>query len=101
MFFNEDGLAFVEDMSVEFDYVILLNVFHHLLVQDEKRGWEMFNKLIDNSGGIFVMMRNSLKHWNLCPKRVQIPNAVVERSKAVKSVVYDPINGRNVIFFSK
>ena len=102
-FFNEDALKFVEklDNSKKIDYVILLNVFHHILVQDEARGWAMFNKLIDNSEGVFVMMRNNLKGWHLCDTRIKIPDAVVEASNATDYVVYPAVHGRVIYFFYK
>lgn len=96
-----DVLPFVEDNEVRYDYVILLNVFHHLLVQDEGAGWRMFNKLIDVSGGVFVMMRNSLKGWSLCDTEQGIPQAVLGVSDATDFVTYPAVHGRVIYFFWK
>ncbi len=101
MFFNEDAIWFVENTLVEFDYIILLNVFHHILVQDEERAWVMFNKLIDTSSGVFVMMRNSLKDWTLCDRKSEIPEAVVRVSNATNFVAYPAVHGRVIYFFYK
>ena len=92
-------MKFVRGSSAEFDYVILLNVFHHILVQDEARGWDMFNKLVDGCGGVFVMMRNSLKDWKLCDTKSGIPAAVVEASRATDYVAYPAVHGRVIYFF--
>ncbi len=100
-FIKEDVLKYVEALNGEarFDYVILLNVFHHILVQDETRGWNMFNKLIDNSNGVFVMMRNNLKDWKLCDTRLGIPDAVVGASNATGYKEYPAVHGRVIYFF--
>ncbi len=101
MFFNENAMEFVENTPVEFDYIILLNVFHHILVQDEERAWAMFNKLIDTSSGVFVMMRNSLKDWTLCDRKNEIPEAVVRVSNATNFVAYPAVHGRVIYLFWK
>lgn len=100
-FLCKDAIEFVEDNPANFDYVILLNVFHHILVQDEGGGWAMFNKLIENTNGVFVMMRNSLKGWSLCRTKAGIPEAVVAVSSATDFVAYPEVHGRVIYFFSK
>ena len=100
-FHGGDVLAFIEDNDDRYDYVILLNVFHHILLQDEERGWVMFNKLLASSNGVFVMMRNSLKSWKLCDNKAQIPLAVLEASDATGFVAYPAVHGRVIYFFYK
>ena len=92
---------FVENTLVEFDYIILLNAFHHILVQDEERAWAMFNKLIESSDGVFVMMRNSLKNWRLCKTKAGIPQAVLDASDAMDYMRYPAVHGRAIYFFWK
>jgi len=98
-FFNCDAPEFVAGIGEGFDYVILLNVFHHILVPGEAEGWGMFNRLIDSSEGVFVMMRNQLKGWSLCGDRLGIPDAVVDASHASGYVAYPPVHGRVIYFF--
>lgn len=100
-FSNEDALEFVKTTAETFDYVILLNVFHHVLVQDEAGGWEMFNKLVENTEGVFIMMRNALKGWKLCDGRTQIPQSILNASNATDFVAYPAVHGRVVYFFWK
>lgn len=100
-FLGGDVLCFVGEASARFDYVILLNVFHHILVQDEVRGWKMFNKLIETTGGVFVMMRNSLKGWSLCDTERGIPQAVLDASGATDFIEYSAVHGRGIYFFWK
>lgn len=84
-----------------FDYVILLNTIHHLFLQNEQETWGLFNRLIDYTGGVFIMMRNQLKTWSLCDRRLQIPDAVIEASHATDYVAYPPVHGRVIYFFYK
>ena len=98
-FYCGDAMEVIKENLMEFDYVILLNVFHHILVQDETRGWAMFNKLIEDTAGIFVMMRNSLKDWALCKTKAEIPQAVLDASDATDFVAYPEVHGRSIYFF--
>ena len=100
-FSNEDAMDFVENVATDFDYVILLNVFHHILVQDETRGWAIFNKLLNISDGVFVMMRNSMKDWTLCRAKASIGRAILESSDATDYVAYPAVHGRVIYFFYK
>ena len=100
-FINWDAPTWVLNEKPQVDYVILLNTFHHILTQDEEKAWEMFNWLIENTEGVFIMMRNSLKGWRLCKTAREIPEAVVEKSSAEKYVAYPPVHGRVIYFFSK
>jgi len=98
-FVNGDVKKLVATSDKKFDYVLLLNVFHHLLVQDEDEGWTMFNKLIESTDGIFVMMRNSLRDWKLCDRKADIPIAVLEKSSATSFVAYPAVHGRIIYLF--
>jgi len=100
-FLCKNAIEFVEDNPANFDYVILLNVFHHILVQDEAGGWAMFNKLVEGTNGVFVMMRNSLKDWSLCRTKRGIPEAVLDASSATDLVSYQEVHGRVIYFFWK
>jgi len=95
-----DAVEMVLKHKMKFDYVILLNVFHHLLIQNEEDAWRMFNKLIDNTNGVFVMMRNQYKEWKLCDTRLGIADAVIELSHAREYVKYPPVHGRDIYFFT-
>lgn len=61
----------------------------------------MFNYLIDNSRGVFIMMRNQIKTWKLCDKRNQIPEAVIRNSHATDYIDYGIVHGRNIYLFYK
>jgi hypothetical protein len=98
---NVDAPSWVLTEKPEIDYVILLNTIHHLFVQDEGQTWEMFNWLIENSNGVFIMMRGSLKGWKLCEKRESIPEAMISKSSATNYVEYPPVHRRKIYFFSK
>ena len=107
-FINDNAVDWVRNTSETFDYIILLNVFHHILLHDESGGWEMFNKLINTTKGIFVMMRNSLKqkrdgfkHWSLCSSTLEIPQAVLDASDATDFIEYPAVHGRVIYFFWK
>ena len=99
-FVNMDAPTYVLTEKPDVDYVILLNTFHHILLQDETRAWEMFNWLINNTNGVFIMMRNQLKSWRLCDTRVEIPEAVLEQSDATEYKEYPAVHGRVIYFFS-
>ena len=99
-FVNMDAPNYVLTEKPCVDYVILLNTFHHILLQDEKRAWMMFNWIINNTEGVFIMMRNQLKTWRLCDKSSQIPEAVLEQSDATRYEVYPSVHGRVIYFFS-
>lgn len=83
------------------DYALILNTIHHLFLQDEVGTWEMFNYLIDNSNGVFVMMRNELKSWKLCDKRRHIPDAVLQHSDAKQYKGLGNFLGRTLYAFSQ
>jgi hypothetical protein len=100
-FMNWDAPTWILAEKPQVDYVILLNTFHHILVQDEAKAWRMFNWLIENTDGIFIMMRNALKGWRLCDSTVGIPEAVLEQSSAENYVEYPAVHGRKIYFFSK
>jgi len=99
-FINENVLDWLRETIMTFDYVLLLNTFHHILVRDEEKGWWMFNKLLDRSKGIYVMMRSSYKGWKLkYPKN--IPKSILEQSDANHFEALDRVHGRTIYFFSK
>lgn len=98
-FLNVDAVEYLDGSEDRFDYVILLNVFHHILVNDEVGGWRMFNRLIEESNGVVVMMRNSLKGWKLCETKAGIPEAVVARSSATGFTRFPRVHGREVFLF--
>lgn len=98
-FVSGDVVSWVLDKPYEYDYVVLLNVFHHILLHNEEGGWRMFNKLINTSKGIFVMMRNSLQTWRLCDTTGGIPEAVLEASDATHYTAYRAIHGRVIYVF--
>jgi len=100
-FLNGNVVEFVDNTSETFDYVLLLNVFHHILVHDEPGGWAMFNKLINIVDGIFVMMRNSYRYWSLCSHPRQIPEAIVATTSATNYKAYPPVHGRVIYVFWK
>jgi len=101
MFFSGDSVEWVLSRDYDYDWVILLNVFHHILLANEKDGWEMFDKLINNSRGVFVMMRNSLQTWRLCSTARNIPDAVLLQSAATDYKAYDQVHGRTIYVFWK
>ena len=101
MFFNDDAMEFVEITPVEFDYIILLNVFHHILIHDEPGGWRMFDKLINSTDGVFVMMRNSMRDWSLCSHPREIPQTIVATTAATNYKAYPPVHGRVIYVFWK
>ena len=98
-FLSVDAVEWLDASEDRFDYAILLNVFHHILVANEVGGWRMFNRLIEESNGVFVMMRNSLKGWKLCDSKAGIPEAVVARSSATGFTRFPAVHGREVLFF--
>ncbi len=99
LFLNVDAPQWVLTEKPEVDYVILLNTIHHLFVQDEEKTWMMFNWLIENTEGVFIMMRHSLKDWRLCKTAKEIPEAVIERSSATEYVEYPAVHRRKIYFF--
>ena len=100
-FINGNCIELVLNDDETFDYIILLNVFHHILVADEPGGWRMWDKLINTSRGVFVMMRNSLKTWSLCSHPREIPETILTRSAATNYKEYPPVHGRVIYFFWK
>ncbi len=100
-FLNGNVVEFVDSITEDFDYVLLLNVFHHILVHDEPGGWRMFDKLINSTHGVFIMMRNSLRDWSLCPHPRGIPEAIVSTTSATNYKAYPPVHGRVIYVFWK
>ena len=98
-FINGNVVEWLSNTKETFDYVLNLNVFHHILLQNEEKGWDMFNRLIKDSD-IFVMMRNQLKTWRLCDKRTEIPEAVLRVSDASHFMEYPAVHGRAIYVFS-
>lgn len=96
-----DVVEWVLDRDYEYDYVVLLNVFHHILLHNETGGWSMFNKLMNTSRGVFVMMRNSMQTWSLCAHPRGIPEAVLKISEATNYAAYDQVHGRVIYVFWK
>lgn len=101
MFLNENAAEWVVGKNYKWDWVILLNTIHHIFVWDEEKTWKMWNNLIDNSRGVFVMMRNSMKGWKLCDRPGDIGDAMVDRSNATGYDAYDPVHGRTIYVFRK
>ena len=101
IFVTGDAVEIINETKPTADYIILLNTIHHLFLQNEGETWKMFNHLIDNSKGIFIMMRNQLKTWKLCDKRIDIPESVISKSHATNYIDYGVVHGRNIYFFYK
>ncbi len=100
-FLNGNVVEVVDDIIKEVDYVLLLNVFHHILRHDEPGGWRMFDKLINSTHGVFIMMRNSLPPWSLCSHPREIPETIVAMTAATNYKAYPPVHGRVVYVFWK
>lgn len=100
-FLNGNVVEFVDDIIKGVDYVLLLNVFHHILLHDEPGGWKMFDKLINSTHGVFIMMRNSLRDWSLCPHPRGIPEAIVSTTSATNYKAYPSVHGRVIYVFWK
>ena len=100
-FVNAAANKWIQDNKPRVDYVIWINTIHHMFVQDEQATWDTFNWLIENTNGVFIMMRNSLKDWRLCDSASEIPEAVINCSSASKYVAYQRVHGRVIYFFSK
>lgn len=99
-FIAGDIIGWLEVNEHKFDYVLLLNVFHHILVADEGKAWEMFNGLLDTTKGIFIMMRSKLKDWSLKYTR-DIPKSILEQSDATEYETFDRVHGRTIYLFRK
>jgi len=97
-FYNSDMNERIESLK-KVDYIIMLNMFHHMLVKDEKKSWETFNKLLNKSKAIFVMMRNSYGKWEMCRHHNEIGDAVVKNSDATWYKVLGRVHGRIIYVF--
>ena len=99
-FINADAKNWVENTSERFDYVLLLNVFHHILSQNEETGWRMFNKLMAISNGVFVSMRTKIKEgYHLCGNVREIPHVITRRSTAARFEVVGSCFERTLYVF--
>jgi SAM-dependent methyltransferase len=57
-FLNQDVLKYLETMDGNVDYVLLLNVLHHMIAgKKEKPAFDIVNDLIDRSKTVFCMVR--------------------------------------------
>jgi hypothetical protein len=101
LFLNVDAVPWILAEKPKVDYVVFLNTIHHIFVQDEEGCWKMFNWLIDNTEGVFIMMRGSLKGWKLHDRGGSIPESMVAKSSAENYVEYPAVHGRKIYFFSK
>jgi len=63
---------FLQEEKSRFDVVLLLNVLHHLLVQDKDEGWFILRTLIERSGVVFVMTRNFQKVYEEFNKNIEV-----------------------------
>jgi len=86
--FPPDNPLFVygdaKDYNFTVDHVILLNTFHHVLMQEEEKGWVMFDKLVEKSDNVFLMMRPSYPKYGfrLCDSQDEIGDAILAKSSA-------------------
>ena len=66
------------------DHVILLNTFHHVLMQGEEKGWTMFDRLVEETENVFLMMRPSYPKYGfrLCDSQGEIGDAILAKSLA-------------------
>ena len=100
-FLNGNVVEVVDDIIKGVDYVLLLNVFHHILRHDEPGGWRMFDGLINSTHGVFIMMRNSLRDWSLCSHPRGIPEANISTTSATNYQAYPSVHGRVIYVFWK
>jgi len=84
------------------DYVLLLNIFHHFLVQDERKAWITFNELINSSKAVFVMMRPNWTQydWKFGDGTQNgIGDEILSRSDATWFLKYHAVLRRNIYVF--
>lgn len=64
---RQDINEHVEKSNLHHDIVLLLNVFHHLLAQNEKRAWSTLDTLLERCELLFLMTQNIkgvFDEWN-------------------------------------
>jgi len=84
------------------DYVLLLNIFHHLLTKDEDLAWRTFNILLSKSKAVFVMIRPNWSQydWKLGDGTQDgVGDAIIAKSDAIRYVKYPAVLRRNIYVF--
>lgn len=93
------------------DYVLMFNILHHLLVNEgAKRGWQIFNTLLDNCKAMFTMVRAEWErppniHLSISKNQRDLGDAIKQKTNATWYIDYGllPVRwyGRHVYVFGK
>lgn len=77
-FINMDIMDCQKPLYEKYDYVLLLNIFHHILVQNTSDAWRMLNTIAEESEAIFITMAHE-KGLNAKSQR-EIPEIIIQNS---------------------